>query len=571
MKKSDFVVRFAGEGGQGVVTSAEGFAQAAAQVGYHVQTFATFPSQILGGPTWTQTRISTSQVHSSGDELDVLVAFNRYAYDAHKGEVGEGGVIVYNSGDFELDADGHSLGMPFDELAKSTGNARAANMVVMGTLAYLVNMPQSILEAFVVKRFTRGRPNDEEIIKSNIQALSLGKDEAVKSGFSLGELAEPQKPEGDQILVNGNVAICLGSYASGLEFFVGYPISPATSILVWMEQRLVGPGRFAYQATSEIESITSVLGAAYGGKKAMTSTAGPGFSLMSEGLGLAWMAEIPLVVANIQRGGPSTGLPTKTEQADLFAAMTPAHGDIRLPVIAPGNVEECFYGAMAAFNWAERYQGPVVLLSEHALSERQQNIPKPEPSELAIEHRMVYQGSNSYQRYESSEVSEMPIPGGPGSYVANGSEHDGMGDTTHLADRHYQMTQRRFGKLKLLEDGTYESLNPESPIAVMPWGGSKGPTLEAYQQLTAAGEDIAWLYTMFLNPLPPKLLEELKRKQLVLVPELNYQGQFSSILRSHGVRAESITQYTGLPFKVRDLVSRISERVGSERKEAVTV
>ena len=303
----------------------------------------------------------------------------------------------------------------------------------------------------------------------------------------------------------------------------------------------------------------------------MTSTAGPGFSLMSEGLGLAWMAEIPLVVANIQRGGPSTGLPTKTEQADLFAAMTPAHGDIRLPVIAPGNVEECFYGAVAAFNWAERYQGPVVLLSEHALSERQQNISKPDPSELAIEHRMVYQGSNSYQRYESSEISPMPIPGGPGSYVANGSEHDGMGDTTHLADRHYQMTQRRFGKLKLLEDGTYESLNPESQIAVMPWGGSKGPTLEAYQQLTAAGEDIAWLYTMFLNPLPPKLLEELKRKQLVLVPELNYQGQLSSILRSHGVRAESITQYTGLPFKVRDLVSRISERVGSERKEAVTV
>jgi len=314
-----------------------------------------------------------------------------------------------------------------------------------------------------------------------------------------------------------------------------------------------------------------VLGAAYSGKKAMTSTAGPGFSLMSEGLGLAWMAEIPLVVANIQRGGPSTGLPTKTEQADLFAAMTPAHGDIRLPVIAPGNVEECFYGAVAAFNWAERYQGPVVLLSEHALSERQQNIPKPDPNELALEHRMVYQGSNSYQRYESSEISPMPIPGGPGSYVANGSEHDGMGDTTHLADRHYQMTQRRFGKLKLLEDGTYESLNPESPIAVMPWGGSKGPTLEAYQQLTAAGEDIAWLYTMFLNPLPPKLLEELKRKQLVLVPELNYQGQFSSILRSHGVRAESITQYTGLPFKVRDLVSRISESVGSERKEAVNV
>ncbi len=571
LKKSDFVVRFAGEGGQGVVTSAEGFAQAAAQVGYHVQTFATFPSQIMGGPTWTQTRIATSRVLSSGDDLDVLVAFNEYAYNAHKGEVREGGVIIYDTDEFELEEDGKSLGMHFEELAKSTGNARAANMVVMGALAYLVNMPQAILETFVVRRFTRGRPNDDQIIKSNIQALSLGRDEAANSGFSLGELTDPVKPEVEQILVNGNVALCLGACAAGLEFFVGYPISPATSILVWMEQRLVGPGRFAHQATSEIESITSIIGAGYAGKKAMTATAGPGFSLMSEGLGLAWMAEIPLVVANIQRGGPSTGLPTKTEQSDLNAAMFPAHGDVRLPVIAPGNVEECFYAAVAAINWAERYQGPVVLLSEHALSERQANIPKPDLSSLVIEDRMVYRGANGYQRYEGHQLTPMPIPGSPGSYTANGSEHDGIGDTTHLPERHIQMTRRRFSKIRLLEDGSYEARNTGADVAVMPWGGSKGPTLEAYGLLVEDGADLGWYYTMFLNPLPPALLEELRAKRLVLVPELNYQGQFSGILRAHGVRAESITQYTGLPFKVRDLVGRIGERVAQEQQEMVPV
>ena len=571
LKKSDFVVRFAGEGGQGVVTSAEGFAQAAAQVGYHVQTFATFPSQIMGGPTWTQTRIATSRVLSSGDDLDVLVAFNEYAYNAHKDEVREGGVIIYDTDEFELEEDGKSLGMHFEELAKSTGNARAANMVVMGALAYLVNMPQAILETFVVRRFTRGRPNDDQIIKSNIQALSLGRDEAARSGFSLGELTDPVKPEVEQILVNGNVALCLGACAAGLEFFVGYPISPATSILVWMEQRLVGPGRFAHQATSEIESITSIIGAGYAGKKAMTATAGPGFSLMSEGLGLAWMAEIPLVVANIQRGGPSTGLPTKTEQSDLNAAMFPAHGDVRLPVIAPGNVEECFYAAVAAINWAERYQGPVVLLSEHALSERQANIPKPDLSSLVIEDRMVYRGANGYQRYEGHHLTPMPIPGSPGSYTANGSEHDGIGDTTHLPERHIQMTRRRFSKIRLLEDGSYEARNTGADVAVMPWGGSKGPTLEAYGLLVEDGADLGWYYTMFLNPLPPALLEELRAKRLVLVPELNYQGQFSGILRAHGVRAESITQYTGLPFKVRDLVGRIGERVAQEQQEMVPV
>ncbi len=571
MKKDDFVVRFAGEGGQGVVTSAEGFAQASAQTGYHVQTFATFPSQIMGGPTWTQTRISTTKILSSGDELDVLVAFNRQAYDSHVEEVGEHGVVIYNSEEFDLPGDGEGFGMAFDELAKSTGNTRAANMVVMGALAYLVRMDQSILEQFVVKRFTRGRPNDDEIIRSNIEALSLGRAEAERSGFAIGELDESQPVEGEQVLMNGNMALSLGAYAAGVDVYVGYPISPATTILVWMEQNLTGPGKFVHQASSEIESITSVLGAGFAGKKAMSATAGPGFSLMSEGLGLAWMAEIPLVIADVQRGGPSTGLPTKTEQSDLLSAMFPGHGDVRLPVIAPGSVEECFYAAVTAFNWAERYQGPVILLSEHALSERQQNIPKPDLTKLAVESRTVYTGENGYQRYESPELSPMPIPGSVGSYVANGSEHDGMGDTTHLPQRHIHMTKRRFGKLELLEEDHYESINPEAPVAIMPWGGSKGPAQAAYEQLTAGGADLGWCYTMFLHPMPPRLLEELKRKELVIVPELNYQGQFSTILRSYGVNAESLTQISGLPFKVRDLVSEISERVGIDQRESVAV
>lgn len=569
MVRNDFVVRFAGEGGQGVVTSAEGFAQAAARVGYHVQTFATFPSQIMGGPTWTQTRICTSRIYNSGDELDVLVAFNQGAYEAHKDDVTDGGVVIYDSGEFDLPSSVKGVGMPFDELAKSTGNARAANMVVMGALAFLAHMSQTMLEDFVVARFTRGRPNDDEIIRSNIQALSLGREEASRGGFRLDELSEPTSPEDDQILVNGNVAISLGAYAADLDVFIGYPISPASSILVWMEQRLVGPDKFVHQATSEIESINAIIGAGFAGKKTMTATSGPGLSLMSEGLGLAWMAEIPLVVADIQRGGPATGLPTKTEQSDLLAAMSPTHGDTGIPVIAPGTVEECFYATVAALNWAERYQGPVILLSEHGLSERQQNIPRPDLDNLVVESREVYEGANGFNRYESPELGPMPIPGSPGSYVANGSEHDGRGDTTHLASRHIQMTKRRFGKLKLLDDGSYESRNEAATIAVMPWGGSKGPALEAYEKLAAEGEDLGWFYTMYLNPFPPGLIEELKKKDLVLVPELNYQGQLSSILRSHGVKAESITQYTGLPFKVQDLADWIVERIRTDRKEGI--
>jgi len=571
VKKSDFVIRFAGEGNQGLLTAAIAFAAANTQAGYHAQTFATFPSQITGGPTWMQARISTSPVLSRGDDLDVLVVFNEDAYNEHKGEVREGGVILYDTDALSAGDDGKSLGIAFEKLGKSTGNPRAANMVVMGALAHLVDIPQTVLEDWVRRRYANTARYGEKTVPSNIQALSLGREEAVKSGFSLGQLEDPIRPEYEQIFVDGNEALCLGAVAAGLEFYVGYPISPATTILMWMEQNLVGDGRFAYQVSSEIEAITSLVGASYGGVKAMTATAGPGFSLMSEGLGLAWMAEIPIVVADIQRGGPATGLPTKTEQSDLLNALNPAHGDVLLPVIAPGTVEECFYAAAAALNWAERYQGPVVLLSEHSLSEKKQNIPKPDLTKLAVERRQVYSGENGYHRYEPRELSPMPLPGGPGSYVANASEHDGMGDTTHLPQRHVQMTERRFSKLKLLEDGTFESTNAKSPIAIMPWGGSKGPALEAYRQLVDAGEDLGWYFTMYLSPLPPQLLEELRRKQLVLVPELNYLGQFSSYLRSLSVPAESITQYTGLPFGVKDLVRRVTEKVRSERREGVAV
>lgn len=557
--RNEIVVRFAGEGGQGVVTAAEMLAGAATAVGFHALTFATFPSQILGGPTFTQARISPNEVRSPGDFLDILIAFNDYAYQNHRDEVREGGVIVHDPS-VQPDEEGTgrvTLSIPFEELAKKTGEARAANMVIMGALAHLVNMPLDVLRTFVEQRWA-GR---DTVIKANNMALDLGYEEASREK-PIAELGTPVKPDYEQIFIKGNDAISLGAIAAGLEFYVGYPISPATPILLYMERNLLGKGKFAYQVSSEIEAITAILGAGFAGKKSMTATSGPGFTLMAEGLGLGWMAEIPCVVVDVQRGGPATGLPTKTEQSDLLAALNPAHGDSRFPIIAPGTVEECFYAAVMAFNWAERYQAPVIILSEHTLSERVQNIPKPDLAKISVENRQVYSGANGYHRYDSWELSPMPIPGGPGAYVANGSEHDGYGDTTHLPSRHIQMTERRFSKLGLLEDGTFESQNRGCSIALMPWGGSKGSALEAYdmlESLDATKGKLGWYYTMYLNPLPPELLEELKGKDLVLVPELNYQGQLSSVLRSLGVNAQSIIQYTGLPFKSIDLVDRVTE------------
>ena len=565
--QNEIVVRFAGEGGQGVVTAAEMLGRAATAVGYHALTFATFPSQILGGPTWTQARVSPQEVLSPGDAIGILVAFNDYAYQEHRGEVREGGVILHDpSVHPDQDSGGvRTLSIPFDDLAKKTGESRAANMVVMGALSRLVNMPLDYFKTFVELRW----PGREAVIKANHMALDLGYEQAAEE-TPIAELGTPQKPSYSQLFIKGNEALAIGAIHAGLDFYVGYPISPATPVLVFMERNLVGEGKFAYQVSSEIEAITSVLGASFSGKKAMSATSGPGFTLMSEGLGLAWMTEIPCVIVNVQRGGPATGLPTKTEQSDLLAALSPAHGDSRLPIIAPGTVEECFRGAVIAFNWAERYQGPVILLSEHSLAERAQNIPRPDLSTVQVEDRVVYTGDNGYHRYEGWELSPMPIPGSPGAYVANGSEHDGMGDTTHLGARHIQMTERRFSKLKLLEDTTYESHNTDAPIAIMTWGGSKGSVQEAYQLLEAdepTRGKLGWYYTIFLHPMPPALLEELRQKELVLVPELNYQGQFASVLRSLGVKAEAITQYTGLPFKAGPLARQIAEKIGTADKQ----
>ena len=570
-KSQDFVIRFAGEGGQGLVTSADAMARAAANAGYYVSTFSTFPSQIMGGPASSQVRISTSPVLSSGDGVDVLVTLNEYAYNNHKDDLNVNGVAIYNEEEFSLPEGGQRFGIHADDLAKSTGNARAANMVTIGAVAKLIGFSLEEIDAFITARFTRGRPNDDAIIKANIEAVRLGAEVAEQSGFSVGELDDASPPDYEQIMITGNAALSLGAMTAGLEYYVGYPISPATTILVWMENNLIGKNRFAYQVSSEIEAISAIVGAGYAGKKAMTATAGPGISLMGEGLGLAWMAEIPCVVVDVQRGGPSTGLPTKSEQSDLFACLHPGHGDLTIPVLAPGSVSECFEAGVLGINWAERYQGPVIVMSEFGQAEKGENIRKPELGEVSVESRTVYAGSNGYKRYESWDeatgVSPMPIPGGPGAYVANGSEHDEIGDTTHLPEHHTRLTHRRFNKMCLLNDAPIEIENADAACLLMPWGSSKGPAREAYEQLRDAGHDVGWIYSMALNPLADQIKSVLADADMVLVPELNYLGQWSAILRQHGFRAESITQYTGMPFKPSTLVELIGAKLSLLRVE----
>jgi len=540
-------------------------------VGYHVQTFATYPSQIEGGPVWAQARISTNEILTQGDQLDILVALNRQAYETHISELRDGGIVIYNSNDFDTAPPGNAIGFDVDQLARDTGNPRAGNFIMIGSVAQLASMPLQYFTEFVKERFTRGRPNDQEIIDGNNKAIVVGAEKATESGYSVEALDEPPAKTGKRILAQGNNLLCMGAIAGGLEVFYGYPISPATTILVFMENNLNQEGQFVGQTSSEIESIAAIIGAGYSGRKVMTSTAGPGLSLMHEGLGLAWISEIPLVVIDVQRGGPATGLPTKTEQSDLLSALSPGHGDMRLPVIAPGSVADCFPAAIHALNWAERYQGPVMLLTEMSIAERNEDIAMPDLSAIQVESRVKSTGEIGNRRYAGREISPFPVPGTVGAaYVANGSEHDEQGDTTHMPQVHVDQTERRFSKLKLLEtDSYYDSENTSASVAILPWGGSKGPARSAYNRLRVDGLDLAWYFTMFIHPMPPKLIEELQAKDLVIVPELNYLGQFSSVLRAMGINAHSITQYTGLPFKEGYLVEQVQEMIAAQSGKLV--
>ncbi len=564
--KQDFVARFAGEGGQGMVTAAEGLAQAASQVGYHVLTYSTFPSQILGGPTFAQVRIGATPILGPGDYLDVLVAFNREAYDIHRDEVRDGGVIIYNSEEFQLEPDNHSLGMAFSELAKSTGNARAENMIVIGAFAQLVGMPQEYLEKFVVTRFSRGRAGDEEIIRSNIQALSLGRTEGGKSGFSVGVLPEPHKPDYPQILIKGNDAISVGAIAAGLDVYIGYPISPATPILIYMERNLIGPGKFTYQASSEIEAINAITGAGYAGKKAMTATAGPGFSLMSEGIGLGWMAEIPTVIVDVQRGGPATGLPTKTEQSDLYQAVFGRNADTPVPVVASCTAGDCFYTAIEAVRLATKYMTPVILLTDGYLANAAEPWLIPNADEIAdfpVKFRTDPEGFHPYLRDEKTLARNWAIPGTPGLVPRiGGIEKDyDSGHISYEAANHHRMTKVRAEKVaNIANDIPLQSVAygaERGKLAVVGWGSTYGAINQAVRRSRDKGLDVSHIHIRHIFPLPKNLGGLLKGYEKVLIPEMN-NGQLVTLLRAtYLVDAESMTQISGQPYKVSDLEAAI--------------
>ena len=565
--KNDLIIRIGGEGGEGVISVGDFVTQACAHAGLDVYTFKTFPAEIKGGYAMYQVRASTERLYNQGDTFDVLCAFNGEAYNMNRASLRPGTAIVYDSpSDFTPDIPPgvFAYPIPMTKTAKDMHNLRAKNMVALGAMSVLFNIPVESLREVIATKFAR---RGEDVVQGNLTAFERGRELAAALDKTDPWTLGTPKGKQDVIVMSGNNAIGLGALIAGLDFFSAYPITPATEVAIYVAKHLPKRGGTLIQAEDEIASISQVLGASYAGKKAMTSTSGPGLSLMSEMLGMAFMSELPCVVVDVQRGGPSTGLPTKHEQSDLFLAIHGGHGDAGRIVLSVESIHDCISLTVVAFNLAEKYQCPVLLLSDGSLAFSTQNVPYPNPNDYHVVERKRWDGKGEYRRYTLTEngISPMADPGTPGGlHIATGLEHNEAGLPSYTSANHEAMQAKRFRKLKeVVNDVEPTEVDGEgtADLGVIAWGSTIGVVREALQRLRAEGYKVNGFYPKLLNPLPVQQFENFGTScKRLLLPEVNFQGQLAHFVRAEtSLRPESYTICGGMPFTPEMIVNKVRE------------
>jgi 2-oxoglutarate ferredoxin oxidoreductase subunit alpha len=580
MPRHDITVRVAGEGGEGVISTAEILTRSAVNSGLDVFTFRSYPAEIKGGLAMMQVRISTGAIDSIGRNTDILMAFNQEAFDVWGDRMSPGAVLLYDPKHCAVPEDYPfaRIGVPLHDIAmKETGARISKNIVALASIIGALDIPPQFSRALIEKQFKR---KGDEVVATNLKAFEAGfamlRDEPRLSAMKLAPSRTGKKPEG-RVILSGNQSLSLGAIAGGCRFVAGYPITPATQVLEFMMKHLPAFGGNVVQAEDEIAAIAACLGASYTGAKSMTATSGPGLCLMSELIGMASISEIPVVVVDVMRSGPGTGMPTKTEQADLMFAIHGSSGEAPRIVLAATSIADCFHQAINAFNLAERYQMPVILLSDQAMGYRTRTLDTPDLSAIELEDRATPTAAmlEAYNRFADSEsgVSPMALPGTEnGMYVTTGLEHDEGGAADYTPENRNKMVAKRFRKLETLAgelDANGNGVNDNgagAEIGVIGWGSTEGPILEALQQIRAQGGRIAHLHPKILNPLPARKIETfLAPLKKVIVIEENHTSQFSRHLRSHvrvnGTEFVDVNQCTGLPFTSDEVYAALSEHV----------
>jgi 2-oxoglutarate ferredoxin oxidoreductase subunit alpha len=537
-----------GSGGDGVVTMGDLVAQAAAREGLQAIKTEAYGPQIRGGEASCTVRVAAEEIFAQGDLVDVLVVFRWADFARFRGEiaVAEDAVILSEADDktpaneIDIAIDGRALTIPvpFTELARdAAGSPASKNVVALGVLAGLFGLPEEGLRGGVRQRFGRKK---ESVREANTKAFEAGLAFARSLPEGLGTKRLEYERREPLLLMSGNEASAVGALHAGCRFFAGYPITPSSEILHFLAEWMPKAGGSVIQTEDELSAIGAVIGASFAGVKAMTATSGPGLSLMTEMLGLSAMAEVPTVIVDVQRGGPSTGNPTKGEQSDLFQCLYGTHGDAPRVVLACSDVEECFHSTVDAFNIAEEFQLPVLILSDQSVGQRKQTL---SASKLVHEVRDRVKPTEAelvnYERYRDTEtgVSPMSVPGTKnGMYQTNGLEHNESGSPSSLYLTHEKMNAKRYRKLWTIRERYrgFSHYGPEdADVGIVCWGSSGGPVREAVADANARGEKVSAFVPKVIYPFPKQDLERfLSGIRELLVVELSYTAQFYKYLRT---------------------------------------
>jgi 2-oxoglutarate ferredoxin oxidoreductase subunit alpha len=574
----DLVIGMAGAGGDGVVSAGESLLAAAAVAGYHAVLTKSYGPQIRGGESSCRLRLSTQPVLSPSAPLDVAVALNWDDFLRFGAELPVGGrtLVIYEAASGvspdRLPLAGvtpaEAIPVPVGVIAReAAGTEKAKNTVVLGLLAgWLGLSPRPILDGLRHKLAKKGT----EVLEGTERAFAAGLAYAeAHPAREARRLAPPPAGGAGKLVADGNEMCAAAAIFAGCEFFGGYPITPSTEIMQTLSRELVRYGGTVLQAEDEIAGLGAVVGASFAGKKAMTATSGPGMSLKTEMLGLATIAELPLVCVNVQRGGPSTGLPTKSEQSDLFQAVFSAHGDVVRPVLAPTSVADTFAVTVEAFNIAEHYQTPVVLLSDQEIAQRKETVDPIDTSRFAILERLRPSGADldDYARFRHTDSGISPIshPGlAGGNYLAAGIEHNESGAPTASGEMHARMNEKRTRKLDPLKTRAdlFEVEGPaDAPLGLVAWGSLAGTAREARRLAAAEGLKVKLLVPRLLYPVSEPAYDAFFRSvQRGLVVEQSHQGQLFRLLRMfvdvpRGV--EPLARSGANPIRADEVVDRI--------------
>lgn len=579
----DAVIRLAGNSQDGIQTIGGFLARLAGRSDQDVITYMTIPSTISGGPSIFQVRMGTGEILSAGDQADFLVAFYQHSYEEHIGSLREGGVLIYDSDHVEPDkTDRRFLYVPVPitsstiEVMGGSSKDKGKNMFVLGLISRVFNLDVTKLQSLVKERFAG---KSEDIARNALLALDAGYAHPVENLLGRLYRFEHRQPGGrPQVTMDGNTALTYGLLAAGVRYGAGYPITPWSTIMEMLRSELPKYGGTFVQAEDELAAVSLALGFAYSGHLAVTGSSGPGLSLKAEALGWAVMAEIPLLVINVQRGGPSTGLPTNIEQSDLMQAIHGSHGDAPRVVIAPRDVEDCFYVALEAAKIAKDCSVPVIILTDQALATRIEAFDEPDLANLVQKAGPdLSTRPETFKPYPLDQITRHATPGtviGSGKYpTVTGLEHDELGHPTANPALHMKMTARRRDKLKQLGESFARPDvhgDQEGDILLISWGSPYGPVKEAVNRLRQDGQKCGHLQLRHLNPLPPGLERIFARFRQIFVVEINDQGlygygQLASLLRARYANPaiRSITKTDGLAYKTREVTEGVKRLCGA--------